>query len=193
VGSVCRCFKLRGDIVYRIKMKKSMSNVWAHIWSTRICAQAHNDSGSATHHRPGHLVATVAHVNYVASFGSHYRLKQQRLSMLFSVLCCSLHSPIFTWQLPVMTVITASDQVRCCRTCRVELTYSFYPEHQLACCFCRQLKTYLFSTPDWLPYLCSLHCVYSVLSVRRCWAPVEWRHKLLWWWWWWWWCVVVSW
>jgi len=47
--------------------------------------------------------------------------------------------------------------------------------------FRRQLKTYLFSTPDWLPYLCSLH---SVLSVRRCWAPVEWRHsKLLWWWW----------
>ena len=52
--------------------------------------------------------------------------------------------------------------------------------------FCRQLKTYLFSTPDWLPYLCSLHCVYSVLSVRRCWAPVEWRHSKLWWWWWWW-------
>jgi len=45
-----------------------------------------------------------------------------------------------------------------------------------------------FSTPDWLPYLCSLRCVYSVLSVRRCWAPVDWRHsKLLWWWWWWWW------
>jgi len=31
--------------------------------------------------------------------------------------------------------------------------------------------------------MCSLHCVYSVLSVRRCWAPVEWRHsELLWWW-----------
>ena len=29
--------------------------------------------------------------------------------------------------------------------------------------FRRQLKTYLFSTPDWLPYLCSLHCVYSVV------------------------------
>jgi len=51
---------------------------------------------------------------------------------------------------------------------------------------CRQLKTYLFCTPDWLPYLCSLHCVNSVLSVRHCWAPVEWRHsKLSWWWWWW--------
>jgi len=59
--------------------------------------------------------------------------------------------------------------------------------------FCRQLKIYLFSTPDWLPYLCSPHCVYSVLSVRRCWAPVKWRHsKLLWWWWrWWWWWILV--
>ena len=58
--------------------------------------------------------------------------------------------------------------------------------------FCRQLKTYLFSTPDWLPYLCSLHCVYSVLSVRRCWAPVEWRHSKLLWWRWWWWQTVIG-
>jgi len=61
--------------------------------------------------------------------------------------------------------------------------------------FCRQLKTYLFSTPDWLPYLCSL-IVFIVLSVRRCWAPVEWRHsKLLWWWWWRWcktWCKFIN-
>ena len=32
------------------------------------------------------------------------------------------------------------------------------------------------------------YIVCSVLFLRRCWAPVEWRHsKLFWWWWWWWW------
>jgi len=30
------------------------------------------------------------------------------------------------------------------------------------------------------------YIVCSVLFVRRCWAPVEWRHSKLFWWWWWW-------
>jgi len=59
--------------------------------------------------------------------------------------------------------------------------------------FCRQLKTYLFSLSGWPMWHCIRYVAYivcTVLFVRRCWAPVEWRHSKLFWWWWW--CLAVM-
>jgi len=53
------------------------------------------------------------------------------------------------------------------------------------CCFHQRLSPFTSFTYQRRHH----HVVCTVLFVRRCWAPVEWRHSKLfsWWWWWWWW------
>ena len=54
--------------------------------------------------------------------------------------------------------------------------------------FVASLKlTYFLYPVDLCDIVNVAYIVCTVPFVRRCWAPVEWRHsKLCWWWWWWW-------
>ena len=60
--------------------------------------------------------------------------------------------------------------IYCCRICCVELTSSFYPKHQLACCFLSSTQNLqLTYFPHQIDYcICAAYIVFIVLSVRRC-------------------------
>ena len=82
-------------------------------------------------------------------------MQQNNLALMRSVLLCivAVYDWLITWLICIVAAtINVSDHqyeatlscdrqghalltfLYCCRTCRVELTSSFYPEHQLACC-----------------------------------------------------------
>ena len=141
-----------------------------------------------------------AHINTV-----HYTTDNTNLIFNWSAFSCSMFTMVYpsTWLICVAAVtINVSDhQYEATLSCDGQghalLTVPLLLQDLLRGTYFQFLagtptRILLFVVNSKLTYfphqidyrICTAYNVFIVLSVRRCWAPVEWRHsKLLWWWW----------